>query len=260
LKEYQKAKENFEAAIRIKPGYTKAYYGLATMCARLGLKDESRQLQQKFKQLEAEDRKAGRHWRQVLDPLMVTRRSVAHTHTDIARVYHKHGNSDQAEQLWKKAATLDPNNVECRFHLSALYLQNHKLPDALKLYEQIAGIDPNNGVAYFFIGNINARMNRFEEAEKAYRKVMKVASKRSDGYRALAQLYLQNNCNLPEAKQLASRAVELEPAALNYFILAAACDKNGDSAGALWAIKQAIELEPGNAQYRRMQLLIREKK
>ena len=260
LKEYQKAKENFEAVIRIRPDYTKGYYGLATVCARLGLKDESTESQQKFKQLDAEDRKAGRHWRQVLEPLMVTRRSVAHTHTDIGRVYHEHGYLDKAEQLWKKAATLDPNNVECRFHLSALYLQNRKFPDALKLYEQIAGIDPNNGVAYFFMGNINAPINRVDDAEKAYRKVLEVASKRSDGYRALAQLYLQNNRNLPEAKNLASKAVELEPAGLNYFVLAAACDKNGDRAGALSAIERAIELEPDNQQYRRTQLMIRERK
>ena len=260
LKEYQKAKENFETVIRIRPDYAKAYYGLATMCARLGLRDESRESQQKFKQFEAEDRKAGRHWRQVLDPLMVTRRSVAHTHTHIERVYHNHGYSDKSEQLWMKAAVLDSNNVDCRFHLAPLYLQNRKLPDALRLYEQITKIDPNNGVAYFFIGNINARINLFDNAEKAYRKVIEVASKRSDGYRALAQLYLQNNRKLPEAKNLASRAVELEPAALNYFILAAACDKNGDRAGALSAIKRAIELEPGNQQYRRTQLLIQERK
>jgi tetratricopeptide (TPR) repeat protein len=260
LKEYQKAKENFEAVIRIRPDYAKVYYGLAIVCARLGLRDESRASQQKFKHFEAEDRKAGRHWRQVLDPLMVTRRSVAHTHTDIGRVYHNHGYSDKAEQLWIKAAVLDPNNVECRFHLAALYLQNRKFLDALKLYEHITGIDPNNGVAYFFIGNINARINLFDNAEKAYRKVIEVASKRSDGYRALAQLYLQNNCNLPEAKNLASKAVELGPAGPNYFILAAACDKNGDRAGAISAIERAIELEPGNQQYRRMQLMIREKK
>jgi len=260
LKEYQKAKENFEAVIRIRPDYAKAYYGLATVCARLGLKDESTESQQKFKQFEAEDRKAGRHWRQVLDPLMVTRRSVAHTHTDIGRVYHEHGYSDKAGQLWQKAAALDPNNVECRFHLSAMYLQNHKFPDALKLYEQITGIDPDNGVAYFFIGNINTQINRFDEAEKAYRKVLEVASKRSEGYRALAQLYLQYNRNLPDAKNLASKAVELEPAGLNYYILAAACDRNGDRAGALSAIDKAIELEPGNQQYRRTQLMIRERK
>jgi tetratricopeptide (TPR) repeat protein len=260
LKEHQKAKENFEAAIRIKPDYTKVYYGLATACARLGLKDESKESRQKFKQLEAEDQKAGRHWRQALEPLMVTRRSVAHTHTDIGRIYHEHGYPDRAEQLWQKAAILDPNNIECMFHLSTLYLKNRKLPDALKLYEQITQIDPENGISHFFIGNINAQLNRFDEAEKAYKKVIEVAPKRSDGYRALTQLCLQLNRNLPEAKKLAARAVELEPSAMHYFILAAACDKNGDRAGALAAIGRAVELDPDNTQYRRTQLLIQENK
>lgn len=260
LKEYQKAKENFEAAIQIKPDYTQAYYGLATACARLRLKDESKESQQKFKQLEAEDQKAGRHWRQVLEPLLVTRRSVAHTHTDIGRVYHEHGYPDKAEQLWQKAAIYDPNNIDCRFRLSALYLQKHKLIDALGLYEQITEIEPENGVSYFFIGNINAQLNRFDDAEKAYKKVIEVAPKRSDGYRALAQLFLQLNRNLPEAKALASKAVDLEPTAMHYFIFAAACDKNGDRADALAAIGRAIELDPDSTQYRRTQLLIQEKK
>ncbi len=145
LKEYQKAKENFEAAIRIKSDYTKAYYGHATACARLGLKDESKESRQKFKRLEAEDQIAGRHWRQVLEPLMVTRRSVAHTNTDIGRVYQEHGYQDKAEHLWQNAAILDPNNIECRFYLSALYLKDRKPPEALKLYEQITQIDPKNG-------------------------------------------------------------------------------------------------------------------
>lgn len=259
LKEYQKAKENFEAAIRIQPDYTKAYYGLATVCTRLGLKDESRQTQQKFKDLETVDQKAGRHWRQVFEPLMVTRRSVAHTHTDIGRVYQEHGNQDMAEQLWQNAAKLDPNNIECRFHLSALYLQNLKLSEALGLYEQITRIDPENGVSYLFIGNISTRLNRFDDAEKAYKKVIEVAPKRSDGYRALARLYLQLNRNLSEAKTLASKAIELEPTAMHYYILAAVCDKNEDRIGALAAIGQAIEMEPDNMQYRRTQQLIQEK-
>jgi Flp pilus assembly protein TadD len=46
---------------------------------------------------------------------------------------------------------------------------------------------------------------------------------------------------------------------MHYFILAAACDKNGDRTGALAAIGQAIEMEPDNMQYRRTQQLIQEK-
>jgi tetratricopeptide (TPR) repeat protein len=216
LKEYKKAKDNFEAAIQTKPDYAKAYYGLAAACARLRLKDESKQAQQKFKQLETEDQKAGRHWRQVLEPLMVTRRSVAHTHTDIGRVYSERGYPDKAMQLWQEAAILDPNNIDCRLHLSALYLKNRKLLDALKLYEQITRIDPENGIGYFFIGNINAQLSRFDDAEKAYKKVIEVAPKRSEGYDALARLYLHFNRNLPEAAVLAARAVELEPNNMQY--------------------------------------------
>ncbi len=216
LQEYQKAKENFEAAIRIKPDYTKAYYGLATACARLGLKDECKEAQRNFKQYEAEDQKAGRHWRQVLEPLIVTHKSVAHTHTDIGRVYNEHGYQDKAEQLWQKAAVLDSNNIDCRFYLSGLYLRQNKLTDALGLYEQIARIDPKNGVSYFFIGNINARLARFDDAEKAYKKVVEVAPGRSEGYHALARLYLQLNRNLPEAEKLAARAVELDPDNMQY--------------------------------------------
>jgi Flp pilus assembly protein TadD len=102
-------------------------------------------------------------------------------------------------------------------------------------------------------------LNLFDDAEKAYKKVIEVAPKRSDGYRALARLYLQLNRNLSEAKTLASKAIELEPTAMHYFILAAACDKNGDRTGAIAAIGQAIEMEPGNMQYRRTQQLIQEK-
>jgi tetratricopeptide (TPR) repeat protein len=142
---------------------------------------------------------------------MVTHRSTAHTHTDIGRVYNEYGYPDKAEPLWQKAAIYDPNNIECRFHLAALYLQKNKLIDALGLYEQVAQIEPENGVSYFFIGNINARLNRFDDAEMAYKKVIEAAPKRSEGYHALAQLYLQLNRNLPEAKKLAARAVELEP-------------------------------------------------
>ena len=129
---------------------------------------------------------------------------------------YKKGYPDKAKQLWQKATILDPNNTDCRFHLSALYLKNRKPLDALKLYEQITLIDPKNGVSYFFIGNISAQLNRFDDAEKAYKKVIEVAPKRSEGYHALARLYLQLNRNLPEAMKLAARAVELDPDNMQY--------------------------------------------
>jgi len=252
LQEYQKAKDNYEAALRIKPDFTKAYYGLATACARLGLKEKSKLCRAKFKELEAEDRRAGRHWRRVLDPLQGTRESVAHTHTDIGRVYRTRGDVDRARRLWEKAASLDPNNLVCRFELATLYLQQQRPLDALRLHRELTRIDPNNGVSYYFIGTISTRLNRFDDAEAAYQKVIEVAPQRADGYRALAQLYLQIDRDAGQAQSLAFQAVQREPSAMNYSVLAAACDSSGDRDGALAALEQALRLEPANDRYRAM--------
>jgi len=260
LRDYEKAKASYEAAIEVRPDFMKAYYGLATVCARLRLKNEAKQYRERFKELEVESRKAGRHWRQVFDPLRVTRESLAHTCTDIGRVYQAQGYTNRAEQLLQRAATVDPNNLVCRFELTALYQQTRRLSDALGICEQITDIEPENGANYLTIGNVNSRLNRFDAAEKAYKKVIEIAPKRSEGYRGLAELYLKFNRNLQQTKTLASKAVELEPAAPNYFVLAAACDKNGDRAGSLRAAEQAIKLDPNNARYRRRYRLIQEKR
>jgi tetratricopeptide (TPR) repeat protein len=148
----------------------------------------------------------------------------------------------------------------CRFELATLYQQTHRFSDALRLYEQITKIDPENGVSYFLTGNLNSRLNRFDAAEKAFKKVIEVAPKRPEGYRGLAELYLKFNRNRLQTETLASKAVELEPAAMNYFVLAIACDKNGDRTGSLLAAQRATELDPGNVRYRRMYQLIQERK
>jgi tetratricopeptide (TPR) repeat protein len=251
LQDYANAKIAYEKAVEVQPGLSKPYYGLSVVCARLGRQEESRAYQQKFRDIEAQDRQAGRHWRQVFDPLAITRRSVAHTHADVGRVYQSHGRVDLAEPFWQKAALLDPNNVDCRFYLGALYEQKQKAQEALKLYEQITCAEPGNGVAYFLMGNLRVRLNQPDDAEKAFRKVIEVSPERAEGYRALAQVYLRFQRNPAEGKALATRAVEIEPAAVNYFLLAMACEGNNDGAGARAAIKRAVELDPGNGDYQR---------
>jgi cytochrome c-type biogenesis protein CcmH/NrfG len=79
---------------------------------------------------------------------------------------------------------------------------------------------------------------------------MQLSPERPEGYAALGQLYVQTDRRLSEAKTLARKAVELEPVAVNYFLLSTACDKNHDYGGALTAIQRAMDLDPGNLRYR----------
>lgn len=83
---------------------------------------------------------------------------------------------------------------------------------------------------------------------------------KSDGYRELAKLYLKSDIKLQEAKNLAEKAVKQGPTAVNYMALSQACDKNGDTAGAISAAKQAVELEPSNPIYQRIYQVLQKRK
>jgi Flp pilus assembly protein TadD len=72
-------------------------------------------------------------------------------------------------------------------------------------------------------------------------------------------LYLETGTKLPQARDLAQKAVTLEPIATNYFVLSWACDRNADTDSALSAIKKALELEPDNPRYQQMYELIRKR-
>lgn len=162
----------------------------------------------------------------------------------------------KAEQLLKRAATLDPTNTACLMTLASLHRVNKQIAEALQIYKRISEIEPKNPTSYLNIGVFSAQLKRFADAEEAFHKAIRLAPESSSAYRELAQLYLKMSTKFLEAKLLAEKAVALEPIAANYFVLSWACDKNEDTANALSAMKRAIELDPGNPRYKRMYELI----
>lgn len=252
LKDFERARQSFEAAVALKPDFAEAYYGLAVTCSRLGDQDKAREYRNKFDAFKTESQTVGRRMRSEFNPLAVTRQSVSHTHTDVGRVYRSQGKVQEAEKLWRRAAELDPKNADPRVHLAALYQQARRDPEALKMYEEATKADPQNGPALFNLGNMYARLKRSDEAETAFRKVIQVSPERSEGYHALARLLLLRGKDLPEAVTLAESAVRLAPVAQNYAILGQAHARNGDLASASAALEKAVELDSGNPEYKRL--------
>jgi len=167
LKEFQKAKENYQAAVQIQPGYTNAYYGLARACERLGQKAESAAYMERFTKLKAENRRGERDQRSTYDDLSLVRQSVAQTHTEAGQVYYGHGNVRKAEQLWQRAAWLDPKNTACRMQLVKVYTQAGRDQEALRICEELRQIEPENATTYLNIGVLSARLNRLDAALSA---------------------------------------------------------------------------------------------
>jgi len=248
-KEYEKAKENYEAALKINPEYTNAYYGLASVFAKLGNLDKAKEYSESFKKLKAEERKSLKGRKIKYDDFVETQKTAAITYVNIGRVYRENGKLIKAEELLKQATGLDPNNIVCFLELGTIYQISKQPSKALQMYKKISEIQPESPVSYLVIGILSAHLKRFDDAEKAFRTLITLAPQKSDGYRELARLYLKTGQKLPQARQLAEKALALEANAANYFVLSWACYANGDIANALPTIKRAVELDPGNQQY-----------
>jgi len=256
--DYGKARAAYEKTVALQPDLARPYYGLATACARLGLAEQSARHRQTFMTLEAQAREQAKGERVGFRPLDVTRRSVAHTHADIARVYNAQQRSGPAQLLWQRALQLDPQNVASCFGLADLYLHNERPDEALPLYQRIVTLQPTNGVALFFIGHLHEQAKRLDAAEAAYARVVEVSPGRQEGYQALARFYLEVRPNLPRAKELASTLIKLAPSASNFHLLATICAGRNERDSAHAAIRQALALAPRNVQYRQFYERIKE--
>lgn len=218
VEQYEKAKASYTKAIALDPALTNAYYGLFTVCVRLRQRAEAKEHMTIFKRLKAKDMETLKDRNEAYDDLIDMRNDAAETLMLAGQAYQANGKLARAEQLQHRAASLAATN---------------------------AGYHLHSGVTSMQLGH-------FTMAQKALGKVIGLAPQSSRGYSGLAHLYLQTNRKLPEARQLAQKAVALEPMAFNYFVLSWACDKNGDQAGARSAIKRAIELDPNNPRFRQI--------
>jgi tetratricopeptide (TPR) repeat protein len=216
LGQLDKARVSYEAAVRLQPDYTNAYYGLFTVCTRLGQRNKAQEHLAVFQKLKAQEMKVLKDRNDVHSDLQEVRGRVAETYVMAHLLYRDPPQPQKVEQLLRRAVT----------------------------------IDPAHAAAWRGLGDFYQAAGRGAEAEQAYRALIEAAPKGADGYRELAWFYLRGRIKLPEARQLAEKAVALAPSALNYFVLSRAYDQNGDAARALSALKKAVDLEPTNMSYR----------
>ena len=258
--EYQKAKENYEAAIRIRPNYTNAYYGLTTVCTKLGNREKVKEYSEKFKKLKADGRKSLKGRKVEYNDFFQTQRSAAITYINVGRMYRENGKLDEAEEQLKQAAGLDTENVICFIELASLYQAKRQPAKTLQMYQKVRDLQPESPISYLMIGILSAHLKRFGDAEEAFSKMITLAPRKSDGYRELARLYLKTGRKLTQARQLAGKAVTLGRTAPNYFVFGWACYAAGDTTNALAAVKRAVELDPDNSQYKLLYKQIQQRK
>jgi tetratricopeptide (TPR) repeat protein len=257
LEEFEKARENYQAAIREAPHQADAIHGLSLAYARLGLHEKAKESMQEFLALRTERPRRDRPGdteRADLDEMFGP---AAVFYTDAGRVYYTHNRRTEAEQLWRRAEAMSPASTECRYELARLYRAAGKPKEALQRLEDLAKLEPDNAGLRLVIGETWADLHQLDATERAFREACEIGPDDARCWAALAVFFLETNRNLPEAVTCARTTVELAPTAANYALLAAASQRNGDRAGAVMAIEQAARIDPQNPKYQRMLEVIR---
>ncbi len=250
-KDYENAKKHYQTAIELDRNYVSAYYGLSNTYSRLKQQDKARKYMAIFKKFKAEEMEALKTRDKLYDDLVIMRQKVAENRILAARIYRVGGRFDKTEELMQRAITLEPENPIYLMELADLYSMTNRADEALKMYKKISEIEPQNPACFLNIGAISATLKKYDDAEEAFCEVIKLAPENSSGYHELAWLYLSTKKSYDQARTLAEKAVKLEKTAANYYLLACACQMNGDQINALKAAEQAIQLDPGNMEYKK---------
>ncbi len=250
-KDFEKAAEYHQASIRLDPDNTYSYYGLATACTRLGKTEDSHKYLEEFRRLKDRDQQSELERMAKIDDEQTVVQSAAFLWSALAGVYAKLGDVASAEQDWRKARGLDPGNVLSREKLVALYTSQQRLPEAIAVMEEICRIRATDGRLLVTLGVLHARQGDFDAAERSFLRAIQASPQEAVGHAAISRLYFQSGRNPAGALEHARKAVELEPVAPHFVILAEAASKSGDLAEARAALRKAMDLDPNNAAYRK---------
>lgn len=256
LEDYQKAKENYEAAVAAHPKHANAHFGLATACARLGQEELSRTYMEKFQELRAGEHEIGAQQRIGFNDLKAMSIEAARIYTDAARICRALGDLADMEQLCRRAAAMDAENVDCRQALAWLHLQRGEIDRTIEQLEQLAALDPTNMGYPAEIARLYAATNRADQADRRLRQACQTDPKNPAAFAVLAQFLLQQPAKTDEAVRAAATAVELSPTAPYYALLGAAQQKKGNLAEARKALAEAVRLAPDDLQYKQMYELL----
>jgi tetratricopeptide (TPR) repeat protein len=251
-RDFEAAKGSYESVLRLDPTYAAAHFGLATACARLGLVEQAREHEAKFREFRSDRQQALRGARLAYDDVQALYVDLAQRYTEMAAVYLAEGRLAPAEQLWRRAARMHPENRECRQALAWLFLQQNKPWETILMLRELARLEPANISYPAEIARLYGRLDRPDDAERTLQDYAQSSPDSAAGQTALADFYLNVKKEPALAVQHARKAVDISGAADHWYLLSAAQEVAGDLPAAVAALERAAQLAPENAQYRQL--------
>jgi ATP-dependent DNA helicase RecG len=143
--EYDKARDFFRDAIKIRNDYIEAYIALASLEGDLRNLEEARKIYR--------------------DALKINPRNT-NVYINWAALEEKNENYNDARKLYEKGIELDSNNVNLLHSWATLEKKLGLYPKARELFQRVTNLAPTQSKNWQSLGQLEIKCKKFEEAER----------------------------------------------------------------------------------------------
>jgi len=159
-------------------------------------------------------------------------------------------NFSEAEKLFKKSLSINPDFPEARLNLARFYYLKNDFSRAVGLTKGVLEDYPHNYTAWNFLGTFYFKQKEYARAEDCYRKAVQINPGFGPGWVDLYNFYSAQGRD-QEARKIEQRLSRVDPFALAeiFFTQSQGFVKQGDTDRALSEIDRAIKLNAGNSNY-----------
>src|SRR5512141_1603707 len=158
------ARQLYERAIELDPGYALAHCGVADCCSFL---------YQYFDASEANLNKAISASRRALDLAP----QLAESHASAGLAISLTGKFDEAQNEFEEAMRLNPKSFEAAYFYARACMAVGKSEEAVQWYERAVAVRPDDFAAMMLLGNSYAAVGRPEDSTRAMRRAYDAARK-----------------------------------------------------------------------------------
>ncbi len=151
--EKEKAKQQYEIAMRIAPNDPEPVLGMGLLAAEAG---------DTLKALEYYRRASA------MDPHFIG------VYSNIGAIYLEQGKLQEAEAEYRKALTYDPFFPDTYFNLAYVLTKQGKTDEAIAAYERTISLEPKAYDAYALLAQLYADTKRYDEAIASLRKALSI--------------------------------------------------------------------------------------
>lgn len=251
LNRLKEAEEQATLAMQNDPRLPEPLYLLARIYRKQGQTAKATDILKTFQEKKKEEQVYLEKNDPILSDTQQAIQAAIQTHQDVGTIYFGHRKDAKAEEHFKQALSLDPQNVEIRYNLAILYQQNNLFDKAIVLYKEILDLKPNDIQCLLGAGLILSTQKRFSEARSYMEKVLVSEPDNLTAKRALARILLSSENQEPQrVLQILESIPQKEMLAMDYDMLGWAYYINGKFDESLNALHTAVVMEPNNAQYR----------